>query len=72
VEDDAFVDFVDTRVQRRRATDVEVKYLGTRLIADGKEVSEASCDKESDLREGWEIKGGGSCELGVDLSSVAL
>lgn len=45
VENDSFVELVDARVQGRGAADVEVKYFGTRLIADGEKVAKASRDK---------------------------
>ena len=37
-------------MQGGRAADVEVEYLGPRLVADGEQVSEASRHEESDLQ----------------------
>lgn len=49
MEDDAFVEFVNARVQRGGAADVEVEDFRTRLISDCEKVTKSSRDKESDL-----------------------
>jgi hypothetical protein len=49
MEDDAFVEFVNARVQRGGAADVEVEDFRTRLIPDCEEVTKSPRDEESDL-----------------------
>lgn len=51
MEDDAFVDFIHTRVQRRRSTDVEIEYFGSGLVAYGEKIAEASGDEQSNLND---------------------
>jgi hypothetical protein len=63
VQNNSFVDLVDTRVQGGRTADVEIKYFGTGLIADGEKITEASRNKESNLHDGWDVHHGGFCEI---------
>ncbi len=49
MEDDSFVEFVDVRVQRGGAANVEVENFGARLVADGEEVAKTTGNEEGYL-----------------------
>ncbi len=51
MEDDAFVDFIHARVQRRRSTNVEIEYFGSGLVPYGEKITEASGDEQSNLND---------------------
>lgn len=67
-ERDALIDLDHSRVQRRRAANVKVEDLGTRLVADQEEIFEALRDEQGvllafALEEGIGSNGGGKTDI---------